>query len=207
VLPYSGRLGFSYPMFFGLLGIFLSFGKGLVWFTPGLFLPVASDSDARVRRIRALLLAFVLGLVLVYSRWWAWYGGLFWGPRFFLIASVPACLVLHTHLVSSAPRSPRLNVFLAVALVLSFWVGVNGIAFDLSGMQICSANDYALETLCHFTPELSPLWHPFVDPTVIRPLAILVCVFWAGVLGWTGRDVFRQVVRDARDAGSRAIRR
>lgn len=200
VMPYSGKPEFSYPMFFGLLAIFLSFGKGLLFFAPGLFVPPASDADARLRRIRALLLAFVLGLVVLYSRWWAWYGGLFWGPRFFLIASVPACLVLYTHLASTAPRSPRLNVLVAVALALSFWVGVNGIAFDMAGMQICSANDYALEALCHFTPELSPLWHPFVDASVIRPLAVVVCVFWAGVLGWIGRDVFAQLVRDLRRA-------
>jgi hypothetical protein len=199
-MPYSGKPEFSYPMFFGLLAIFLSFGKGLLFFAPGLFVPPASDADARLRRIRALLLAFVLGLVVLYSRWWAWYGGLFWGPRFFLIASVPACLVLYTHLASTAPRSARLNVLVAVALALSFWVGVNGIAFDMAGMQICSANDYALEALCHFTPELSPLWHPFVDVSVIRPLAVVVCVFWAGVLGWIGRDVFAQLVRDLRRA-------
>lgn len=198
VMPYSGKPEFSYPMFFGLLAIFLSFGKGLLFFAPGLFIPPASDTHARLRRIRALLLAFVVGLVILYSRWWAWYGGVFWGPRFFLIASVPACVVLHTHLASSAPRSARLNVAVAVALVLSFWVGVNGIAFDMAGMQICSANDYALEALCHFTPEYSPLWHPFVDPAVIRPLAVVVCVFWAGVLGWTGRDVFDQLVKDLR---------
>jgi hypothetical protein len=200
VMPYSGKPDFSYPMFFGLLAIFLSFGKGLLFFAPGLFVPPASDTDARLRRIRALLLAFVLGLVLVYSRWWAWYGGLFWGPRFFLSASIPACIALYTHLASTAPRSPRLNALVALALVLSFWVGVNGIAFDMAGMQICSANDYALETLCHFTPEYSPLWHPFVDPSVIRPLAVVICVFWAGVLGWTGRSVFAQLARDLRDA-------
>lgn len=205
VMPYSGKPDFSYPMFFGLLAIFLSFGKGLLFFAPGLFVPPASDADARLRRVRALLVAFVVGLVILYSRWWAWYGGVFWGPRFFLIASVPACLVLHTHLASSAPRSPRLNVVVAIALILSFWVGVNGIAFDMAGMQICSANDYALETLCHFTPEFSPLWHPFVDPSVIRPLAIVVCIFWAGVLGWTGRDVFDQAARDLRQA-ARSLR-
>jgi hypothetical protein len=198
VMPYSGKPEFSYPMFFGLLAIVLSFGKGLLFFAPGLFVPPAMDSDARLRRIRALLLAFVVGLVLVYSRWWAWYGGVFWGPRFFLVASVPACIALYTHLASSAPRSARMNAVVAIALVLSFWVGVNGIAFDMTGLQLCSANDYALETLCHFTPEYSPLWHPFVEPSVIRPLAVVVCLFWTTALGWTGRAVFRQVIRDLR---------
>jgi hypothetical protein len=203
VMPYSGKPDFSYPMLFGLLAIVLSFGKGLLFFTPGLFVPPAGDADVRLRRVRALLVAFVVGLVVVYSRWWAWYGGIFWGPRFFLIASVPACLVLHTHLASTAPRSPRMNALVAGALGLSFWVGVNGIAFDLAGMQICSANDYALEMLCHFTPEYSPLWHPLVDPSVIRPLAVVVCLFWAAACGWVGRDVFRQLARDLRELVTR----
>lgn len=206
-MPYSGKPDFSYPMFFGLLAVVLSFGKGLLFFASGLFVPPARDTDARLRRIRVLLLAFVLGLVLVYSRWWAWYGGVFWGPRFFLVASVPACIALYTHLASTVVRSPRLNALVAVALILSFWVGVNGIAFDMAGLQICSANDYALETLCHFTPEFSPLWHPFVEPSVIRPLSVVVCLFWLCALGWTGRDVFRQLAGDVRAAIACAARR
>ncbi|HEX8632416.1 MAG TPA: hypothetical protein VF755_30015, partial [Catenuloplanes sp.] len=40
VMPYSGLPGFSYPIFFGLLSLCLSFGKGLLFFAPGLVLPV-----------------------------------------------------------------------------------------------------------------------------------------------------------------------
>lgn len=212
VMPYSGKPEFSYPLFLGLLAIVFSFGKGLLFFAPALFIPAAPDADARMRRIRNLLFAFVVGLVLVYARWWAWYGGIFWGPRFFLVASVPAAVTLFTHLVSSAPRSPALNALLAVVLALSFWVGVNGLVFDVSGLGICSEDHYALEMLCHFTPEFSPLWHPFVDfassvPEKTRPLAVAVCLFWAGALGWTGRDLFRQLARDVGKAAWRAIRR
>ncbi len=42
VLTYSGRPGFSYPLFFGLLSVLFSFGKGLVFYAPGLLL-AASD--------------------------------------------------------------------------------------------------------------------------------------------------------------------
>ena len=123
--------------------------------------------------------------------------------RFFLVASVPAAVALYTHLASGAQRTPLANAGVAVALTLSFWVGVNGLVFDITGLGICTRDDYALEMLCHFTPEFSPLWHPFVDfsssvPEKTRPLAIVVCLFWTGVLGWTGREVFRQLVNDAR---------
>src|SRR4029078_4990998 len=38
--------------------------------------------------------AFLAGLILVYARWWAWYGGWGWGPRFLLYAGVPSALGL-----------------------------------------------------------------------------------------------------------------
>ena len=40
MLTYSGRPGFSYPFAFGVLSILLSFGKGLLFFAPGLLLHV-----------------------------------------------------------------------------------------------------------------------------------------------------------------------
>ncbi len=40
IMPYSGLPNFSYPFFFGLLSLTLSFGKGLLFFAPGLLLPV-----------------------------------------------------------------------------------------------------------------------------------------------------------------------
>src|SRR5262249_11087533 len=39
-MPYSGLPGFSYPIFFGILSILFSFGKGLLFFAPGLLLPI-----------------------------------------------------------------------------------------------------------------------------------------------------------------------
>jgi hypothetical protein len=38
VLPYSRMQGFSYPLFFGILSIFISFGKGMILYLPGLLL-------------------------------------------------------------------------------------------------------------------------------------------------------------------------
>lgn len=97
--------GFGNNIFFGLLGILFSYGKGLIFFTPGLFLPVkkhlltrVGDAGPRLYTLYLLWIAFVLGLVLVYSDWWAWFGGYFWGPRFFLFSSVPASLVLAVRL-------------------------------------------------------------------------------------------------------------
>src|SRR4029434_7719139 len=132
--------------------------------------------------IQRTLVWFVVGLILVYGRWWAWYGGWFWGPRFLAAASVPAGIALATHLrTSHAQREPWRGALLVLAIGFSFWVGVNGLVFDQKGLEICWRDDYALEALCHFTPEYSVLFHPFVDfaasvPARMRPLALAVCV-------------------------------
>lgn len=196
-LPYSGIAGFSFPFFFGVLAILFSFGKGLVFFTPGLFLPLARDASERLRWVRGTLALCVAGLVFVYARWWAWHGNWFWGPRFFLLGSILGAIVLATHLGpsrgSDGARASRVWPFvLAGVLALSFWVGVDGLVFDTTGLEFCTKNGCELEGLCNLTPEWSALWHPFVDfastvPPKTRPLALGVCAFWAIAFAWTAR--------------------
>lgn len=168
VMPYSGHIGFSYPFFFGLLSILFSFGKGLFFFAPGLLLPVRGllrkvrpEMEIDFWAVYVLWISFVIGLVLVYSPWWAWYGGWFWGPRFFLFASIPASFAIAVRLHY---RSPFLfvNLLTMGVLCLSMWVGINGAVYDQRGLDICTAHNSALELLCHYTLEYSVLWHPFV---------------------------------------------
>jgi hypothetical protein len=166
-MPYSGLPGFSYPFLFGLLSILFSFGKGLVFFTPALFLPARrrllalAAAGAELFETYRLWVAFVVGLVLAYASWWAWYGGWFWGPRFFLFASLPASLVLAVRLRDREAPLPA-NLLTLATLALSAWVGIDGAAFGQAGMDVCLYNNFALEALCHYTPDFSALWHPFV---------------------------------------------
>ena len=97
----------------GLLSILFSFGKGLIFFVPGLLLPVrgllrkaAPDLQLDIYGIYLLWVAFVVGLILVYSPWWAWYGGWFWGPRFFLFACIPASFAIALRLLPARLRLP-----------------------------------------------------------------------------------------------------
>src|SRR5437660_6092548 len=100
-MPYSGRPGFSYPFFFGLLSILFSFGDGLLFYVPGLLLPIRKtlskwpqDQKINLYQVYTLWICFVAGLILVYSSWWNWSGSVFWGPRFFLFACIPASFAL-----------------------------------------------------------------------------------------------------------------
>jgi hypothetical protein len=163
VMPYSGHGGFSYPIFFGILAILFSFGKGLVWYLPGLLLPVRRRLTAispELRDAYVLWLCQLGVLVLVYAGWWSWYGGLYWGPRFFLLGILPASLALA---VSLADRSAGLlkNMTVLGVTTLSCWVGLAAVVYP-GYPGTCVANYYQLEFVCHYTPEFSALWRPFV---------------------------------------------
>ncbi len=184
ILTYSGKPGFSYPFFFGLFSVLLSFGKGILFFAPGLLLsfqePMATLKE-KLRRTYHLWLWFLFGLVLVYCRWWAWYGGWTWGPRFFLFASIPASFALAVS-ASRTGSSLRRDLLVLVILGLSFWVGISGGIFGLDHLEDC--RDAEFEFLCWYVPEYSVLWRPFVvrDPLegkeiVLLSYAVLVLVY------------------------------
>jgi hypothetical protein len=166
VMPYSGGPGFTYPIFFGVLSVLFSFGKGLVFFAPGLLLPIGRDEAAFSREHRevwAYSLCFVAGPIVAYSKWWSWYGGWAWGPRFYLVASVPASLAIAVKLQQTKHLKTPVLVALVAIVTLSVWVAINGAVFDKNNLRTCTDNAWALESLCWYTPEFSVLWHPFID--------------------------------------------
>ena len=166
-----GKQPFDTPFFLGLISILFSFGKGLIFFAPALLLPVKNsilklqgENKEKLYTAYTLWIWFLVGLILVYSSWWAWYGGWFWGPRFFLFASIPASFALAIRLRN--PSSSLLgNLLTLLFLAYSLWVGINGAIYDQYGLaKTCIPHNYALEYLCHYHPLYSVLWHPFVDP-------------------------------------------
>lgn len=173
-MPYSGLPGFSYPFFFGVISLLFSFGKGLLWFTPGLLLPIrkslqrwhSRDGQSPLWQVTILWYLFVIGLIVVYARWWSWYGGAYWGPRFLLFASLPASLALAVRLHHPKDASLKLNLLTLVILLLSVWVCIDGAVYQwTNGITlpgVCSNNNYALEMACYYIPEFSALWYPFV---------------------------------------------
>lgn len=166
IMPYSGLPNFSYPMFFGLLGLTLSFGKGLLFFAaPLTALPFLNQLGLPqpLRAVLRLWLSFTLGLLLLYANYWGWYGGVSAGPRYLLFASFPATLLLAQLLIQPA-RHWAATFGTLVLLALSCWTTVATTVFEQGGTEVCTANNYALEHLCWFTPEFSVLWNPFVGP-------------------------------------------
>ena len=217
VLPFSGLPGFSYPLFFGLLSVLFSFGKGLVFFTPGLFARypaaqegqatvVGSDSNSAARLVYHVWLAMVIGLVLVYARWWAWYGGAVWGPRFFLFAALPAALVLARWTARPAAHSTRANALVLGAVVLSCWVGANGIIFQGAGSEFFWANNFEREYLNWYVPEYSCLWMPFVVPKSLTWDGYVFAASFALGFVYLAAPVVRVLAVRGREAASAAWR-
>lgn len=88
--------------------------------------------------------------------------------------------------VSSHIKSFTTTVLTLFILALSFWAGINGSVFDQSNLDICTANNYALESLCWYAPEFSVLWRPFVvfqqpnfNGIIIMCYGVLVFVYLA----------------------------
>jgi hypothetical protein len=160
IMPFSGKLGFSYPFYLGLISILFSFGKGLLFFIPSIFLvrtasnrKCENDND---QRIINTFLIFVAMLVFIYAKWWSWYGGGTWGPRFFLIASVASSFIFAKHFTSSS--NWKLRLVFSFILVYSGWVCIQGYLYGLNHLGTCNDNNYALEMLCWYVPEFSPIF-------------------------------------------------
>jgi hypothetical protein len=169
-LPYSGRPGFSYPFVLGLVSILFSAGRGLLFFTPGLTLWLSSATRrlaGEARRLIWLMVIVVIGLVLIYAKWWAWYAGLAWGPRFFTFAALPSSLLIAVRL-RAARRSARADALTLLVLAVSAWVAFAGVIANPHALAVCGR-----VSRCWYIPEFSSLWYPLrVVPPISTPTAI-----------------------------------
>ncbi|HLY32035.1 MAG TPA: hypothetical protein VKQ36_13475, partial [Ktedonobacterales bacterium] len=112
--------------------------------------------------LHSLWMWFLVGLILIYAKWWAWYGGWFWGPRFFLIASVPASFALALWL-HQRDQPLLTNLITLTVLLVTCWVGLNGAIFSQHDLgPVCQAGSYRYESLCFYTFDFGALTHPFV---------------------------------------------
>jgi len=143
----AGASGFTQPFILGFMSIFFSYGKGLLFFAPGLFLATGDQQPALLRRLHGLLVAMLAGMVVVYAQWWGRYRS----------------------------ASPTKNLAVLCVIALSAWVGISGGIFGLDRLvKIGTANNYALEYWTWYVPSFSPLWYPFVEhrPLTFRDFAV-----------------------------------
>jgi hypothetical protein len=197
LLPYSGRPGFSYPMFFGVISVLLSPGKGLLFYMPPLvFLLTATLwlKEGITKQIIFYGSFYLLGLVLLYSRWWAWHGDWFWGPRFFLFASILASFIL-IQIWQTEKTSLTIKVICFVAALVSFWVGAQGIMYGQDFLDDCYRRPIGVDFMCHYVPEYSPLWRFFIVLPLITGRRVAYAIYFVlvaiTVLWNPGREILR----------------
>ena len=196
LLPYSGRGGFSYPFVLGVLSILLSFGRGLAFFAPGLlfWLGPRTRRVAPGHRNTTLQLLFLTGLVLAYAKWWAWYGGGSWGPRFFVFAAVPASLLLATRLRTTTDTALGCLITLSV-LALSSWVSLCGLLESATRANFCLQQNYQVEYVCWYTPEYSGLWWPVLRRPPWTATSVTLAAFCLLVFVYFAAPLLRRLLR------------
>jgi len=200
IRPYAGLGGFSFPLFLGALSILFSFGRGILFYAPGLWLAFQRPKcEPKLHRTYVLWMLFLLGEILVYSRWNNWHGATYWGPRFFLFASIPACYLL---VIRLANREENLvgNLLTLVVLVASAWVGLNGAIFHLKTLSEEFCNQVE-GVLCLYVPEFSPLWQPFLKVPPLTTADWKVASYCAVAFTVLAAPLVSRIVRQA---GARA---
>jgi hypothetical protein len=197
LMPYSGRPGFSYPFVLGIVSILFSFGRGLVFFMPGLLFWFGDRTRRLVpgREFATLLLLFVAGLVLVYAKWWAWYGGESWGPRYFVLAAVPASLFVAVRLRAGHTSAWDAAATVAV-LGLSAWVAVTGALENSWHDGVCSQNNFRIEYVCWYVPDFSSLWWPVTHHPPLTAATLCLTGYCVAVFAYLAAPPLRRIGHD-----------
>jgi hypothetical protein len=122
--------GFTAPIGEGALGLWLSPYRGLLWYSPLLWLGVLALPLRAFRSRRGLCLALLITVTLTFGAWWSWHGGVTWGTRF-LVPLVPCAALLLLPVVELALTKRRIWLFaLVLFTVISVGVQVLGVLLD-----------------------------------------------------------------------------
>ncbi len=193
---------FNGDWLFGLIGLLVSPGRGILWYSPVLFLvPLGIGWFWRRERWLLLSSAGVLLLYwLLYGKWYMWHGGYSWGPRF-LVPVLPFLLLITAPAWQAIFVDNRwgwagrwLTMFLILVSVGIQWLGMI-IPFSLVQNWLDSTVQPLFAPETFVVPSLSPLlrqwdflsndhiifawWHLGQDGPDMLALALLL----AGLLG------------------------
>ena len=177
VLPWDNIVGFGYPILFGVVGILFSLGRGLIFFVPGLWFVSEQPTKRTLDPTRALVYHTTI-LIPIYGTWWSWYGGVGFGPRFFIVGAFAGASLLALN-AGNMPSVKR-KAWISAALSLSTYVAVVGALIHIPNNTFnrCVDDDFYYEPICWYVAEFSPLLAPIWDD--FEPLGnrgwILLCL-------------------------------
>lgn len=104
--------GFTNPLGWGLMGLWLSPARGFLWYNPLTFLGLwgwpALYRSPSTRPLSWFIGGLTVAISLVFATWWQWWGGYGWGPRF-LLPLVPLFSILALPVIEKTVFSPGRN--------------------------------------------------------------------------------------------------
>ncbi|NLF30225.1 MAG: hypothetical protein GX591_04965 [Planctomycetes bacterium] len=162
VYPYSGAPGFSTPLLVGLYGNLFSTGRSIFLYSPAVLVAVGCFGVLwrRNRTFAALGLAPGVYLLAVWSKWWAWHGGMVWGNRTLL----PALVLLMPAIAAGWEERTgrRWARWAAVAiLALGFLIQLPALAVSVgdfyASVEGFDSWTFENEYRVHFVPHACPL--------------------------------------------------
>lgn len=124
--------GWTTPFFTGLYGLLLSPGRGLLFYSPLTVWAVVGWWGLWRRGWRAemvLIASLVVAQIALYASWWAWEGGVVWGPRFLVSTHALLMVGLLPWLDGSWPKW-LVMVMVGCCIVPSFFLQFIGVATE-----------------------------------------------------------------------------
>lgn len=152
---------FGTPLLEGAGGLLLSPGRGLLWYWPAALLALAGlvRLARRAPATAAYAGSALLISLLLFGRFYQWYGGGSWGPRFLM----PVLPLLALGLALLAERSARSRAA-AWAFALTAMAGL-----ALSALLVARSFEIAIEPAMSDPAALSAsLWEADASPLVVQ---------------------------------------
>lgn len=155
---YNGKPGFSGNILVGLYGFLFSSGKSIFIYNPSLLLFFACYSRFLKERRKEFILFIAIFTIftIIYAKWWAWYGGICWGPRFLLPLLSPLYVIIGYGLKELLIRK---KWFVITILFLGFLAQFIAVSIHPTrDLSTWAEPEFQNEYLLWFVPHFSPVF-------------------------------------------------
>jgi hypothetical protein len=155
-------LAFETSFLTGLSGLLVSPGRGLLLYSPVVLLGlIGIPPSLRSNRMETwLVLIIVVVYVGIFSKWYVWWRGVNWGPRY-LLPIVPLLILLAAPLLEDAFRRRHWTsrALVSVLVGVSFAIQLAAVAANYLLYSI-----HLRETFPDIETNLAPLYDPLLSP-------------------------------------------
>ena len=168
---YAETERFDALWWFGVAGMLVGPGRGIIWYSPILLLAIPGGVWfwRNERRIFWLIITIFVTYVLLYGKWYMWHGGHSWGPRF-LVPMMPFLSLMAgagwTQMVRRWGMLGRILAWMLFAVSVAVqWLGML-VPFGLAQEWLATNFQplYAQETFMRFDTSPLVLQWQFLTP-------------------------------------------